>query len=79
MPDGRRLRGLTGQRIIRALRRAGWRRSAASGKHIGLENPEVSGVKITVPIHGGNELPVKTVMTIIKQARLTVEQFEELL
>lgn len=69
-----RLRGLTGQRIVRALSRARWRRRSSSGKHLGLENPEVPGVKVTVPIHGGRELPIKTVLSIIRQARLTIEE-----
>jgi len=79
LPDGRRLRGLTGRRVIRALRKAGWSESECSGKHFALENPEKPGVRITIPIHGGRELPVKTVLSIIGQAGLTREEFEQLL
>ena len=79
MPDGRRLRGLRAEAIVRALRRAGWQSSDRSGKHFGLEHPDRPGVRITIPIHGGREIPVKTVYSIIRAAGLTVDEFERLL
>ncbi len=79
MPDGRRLRGLRWRDIVRALRRAGWQPSQRSGKHFGMEHPERPGVRVTVPIHGGRDIPVKTVLSIIKAAGLTPEELEELL
>ncbi len=80
MPDGgKKLRGIRAREIIRALGKVGWRDSARSGKHFGMEHPERRGVRITIPVHGGKELPLKTVQSIIKAASLTAEEFEELL
>ncbi|MDO8690638.1 MAG: type II toxin-antitoxin system HicA family toxin [Dehalococcoidia bacterium] len=76
---GRKLRGLTGARVVRALRKAGWREADRTGKHLGLQNPSYPGLKVTVPAHGGKELKIKTVLSILKQAQLTVEEFERLL
>jgi len=39
----------------------------------------VREVRITVPIHGDREIPVKTMYSIVKAAGLTVEEFERLL
>jgi predicted RNA binding protein YcfA (HicA-like mRNA interferase family) len=44
-----------------------------------MEHPDRPSVRITVPIHGGREIPVRTVYSIIKAAGLTVEEFERLL
>ena len=79
MPDGRRLRGLRWREVVRALGHAGWQESERSGKHLGVENPDKPGVKITIPIHGGKEIPVRTVLSIIRAAGLTADEFEELL
>ena len=79
VPNGRRLRGLRSEAVVRALRRAGWEPSERSGRHFGLEHPDKPGVRITIPIHGGRDIPVKTVYSIIRAAGLTVEEFERLL
>lgn len=76
---GRKLRGISGARVARALRKAGWRETDLTGKHMGFENPSFPGLKVTVPVHGARELRIKTLMSIIKQAQLTVEEFERLL
>jgi len=44
-----------------------------------MENPDKPGVRITIPIHGGRDMPVKTVLSIVKAAGLTVEEFEGLI
>ena len=79
MPDGKRFRGLRWRVVVRALRRAGWQPSERSGKHFGMEHSDRPGVRITVPIHGDREIPVKTMYSIVKAAGLTVEEFERLL
>jgi len=80
VPDGgKKLRGLRAREIIRALRKTGWHDSAKSGKHFGMEHSGKHGVRITIPVHGGKEIPVKTVQSIIKAAGLTTEEFEGLL
>lgn len=65
-------------RIIAALRRDGWVVVRQKGSHIRLQKHlALETLKITVPTHK----PVKrsTLAHILKQAKLTVEQFEALL
>jgi predicted RNA binding protein YcfA (HicA-like mRNA interferase family) len=44
-----------------------------------MEHPDKRGVRVTIPIHGDREIPVKTMYSINKAAGLTVEEFERLL
>ncbi|MDO8690634.1 MAG: type II toxin-antitoxin system HicA family toxin [Dehalococcoidia bacterium] len=76
---GRRLRGISGARVLRALRKVGWQETDRTGKHVGLENRSYPGFKVMVPVHGARELKIKTLLNIIKQAQLTAEEFERLL
>jgi predicted RNA binding protein YcfA (HicA-like mRNA interferase family) len=65
-------------KIIRALQRDGWTVVRQRGSHIRLQKRTGDEVlKLTVPAHR----PVKrsTLAHILKQARLDVEQFLELL
>lgn len=65
-------------RIISALQRDGWRVVRQEGSHIRLEKRiDSEMLRITVPSHR----PVKrsTLAHILKQARLDVERFLELI
>jgi len=44
-----------------------------------MEHADKPGVRITVPTHGGRDIPMKTVLSILKAAGLTVDDFERLL
>jgi len=70
--------GLNYDKVINALRRAGWVVVRQRGSHIRLQKhtPEKT-LKLTVPAHS----PIKrsTLSHIIKQANLTVEDFISLL
>lgn len=65
-------------KIIRALQRNGWTVVRQRGSHIRLQKrlPQEL-LKLTVPSH----IPVKrsTLAHILKQARISIEQFLELL
>jgi predicted RNA binding protein YcfA (HicA-like mRNA interferase family) len=64
--------------IIRALQRDGWSIVRQRGSHIRLhKHTHIELFKITVPAHK----PVKrnTLMLILKQAHLSLEEFEILL
>lgn len=64
--------------VITALQRAGWIIVRQKGSHIWLQKRfDDELVKITVPAHR----PIKrsTLSHILKQARLTVEEFLELI
>jgi predicted RNA binding protein YcfA (HicA-like mRNA interferase family) len=65
-------------RVVRALRRDGWVVVRQRGSHIRLQkHAPGETLKLIVPAHQ----PIKrsTLSHILKQARLTVEEFERLL
>ena len=66
------------EQVVRALRRDGWLVVRQRGSHIRLQKqtPDET-LKLIVPAHR----PIKrsTLSHILKQARLTVEQFHQLL
>jgi predicted RNA binding protein YcfA (HicA-like mRNA interferase family) len=64
--------------VIRALRRAGWVIVRQRGSHIRLQrHTPTETLKIIVPAHR----PIKrsTLSHILKQAKLSVDEFNELL
>jgi predicted RNA binding protein YcfA (HicA-like mRNA interferase family) len=66
------------QEVVRALRRAGWVVVRQRGSHIRLHKATpTETLKLIVPAHR----PIKrsTLSHILKQAQLTVEEFNELL
>ena len=66
------------ERVVRALRRDGWFVVRQRGSHIRLQkHTPGETLKLIVPAHR----PVKrsTLSHILKQARLSVEQFRQLL
>lgn len=66
------------EKVIKALQRDGWVVVRTKGSHIRLQKPFESEVlKITVPAH--TPLKRSTLSHILKQARLTLSQFEMLL
>jgi predicted RNA binding protein YcfA (HicA-like mRNA interferase family) len=69
---------LSYDQIIRALQRDGWIVVRQKGSHIRLQKRTTTEtLKLTVPAHR----PIKrtTLSYIIKQARLTFEEFDRLL
>ncbi len=72
-----RLAGYTADAVIRKIRRAGFVFDRqAKGSHEIWYNP-VSKARTTVPHHPG-DLPEGTVRAIVKQARLSVDEFLQL-
>jgi predicted RNA binding protein YcfA (HicA-like mRNA interferase family) len=69
---------ITGAEVIRALRRAGWYFDYQRGSHVYLKHPKRS-IRVTVAIHAGETIKPKTLQSILKQAELTVSEFQELL
>jgi predicted RNA binding protein YcfA (HicA-like mRNA interferase family) len=66
------------EKVVNALKRDGWIVVRQKGSHTRLEKRTRTEVlKMTVPAHR----PIKrsTLSHILKQARLTVEQFESLI
>lgn len=66
------------ERVIYALRRDGWIVVRQKGSHIRLQKQTPDGVlKMTVPAH--RPIFRSTLAHILKQARLSVEQLDNLL
>jgi predicted RNA binding protein YcfA (HicA-like mRNA interferase family) len=64
--------------IIRALQRDGWVVVRQKGSHVRLQKrTAIEALKLTIPAHR----PIKrsTLSHILKQAKLTVEEFNRLL
>ncbi len=73
-----RLPSLGYEKVIKALQRDGWVIIRQRGSHIRLQkHTRMEVLKLTVPAHS----PIKrsTLAQILKQARITQEEFESLL
>ena len=73
-----KLPSVSGERLIRALKRAGFVVLRQKGSHVSLEKRTADRVfKTVVPMH--NELAKGTLSDILKQSGLTLEEFLEIL
>jgi predicted RNA binding protein YcfA (HicA-like mRNA interferase family) len=72
---GRKLTGLNGKQIVRALQRGGFELLRVSGSHHILRKAGLPDSKVIVPVHGAHDLPPGTVRSIIEQSKLTTEEF----
>jgi predicted RNA binding protein YcfA (HicA-like mRNA interferase family) len=73
-----KLPSVSGERVIRALKRAGFLELRQKGSHISLEKRTSDRtLKTVVPMHG--ELAKGTPSDILKPSGLTIEDFLELL
>jgi len=75
---GSRLPRITGKELARALHRLGWYEDYQRGSHLYLRHPD-SPIRLTVPMHAGKTLKLKTLQGILKDAGLTAEQLMEVL
>lgn len=60
-----------GDRLVKALERAGFTVTRVSGSHHRLRHP--SGRSTTVPVHPGKDVPKGTLRAILQDTGLTVE------
>jgi len=70
-----RLGGLKPREVLRALRNAGFEVHHITGSHYVLKNDHKPGLRVTLPWHG-RDLKTGTLMAIIEQAGLTVDEFK---
>jgi predicted RNA binding protein YcfA (HicA-like mRNA interferase family) len=68
---------VTAAEIIRVLERLGFSLARQSGSHKIYKNQE--GKRITIPYHARKIIHPKVLRSILKDAGLTVERFQELL
>ncbi|MDP3639858.1 MAG: type II toxin-antitoxin system HicA family toxin [Nanoarchaeota archaeon] len=71
-----RLPTLSGKEIIALLEKQGFVVKRQKGSHVTLykKTPE-RGLYVTVPLHGNKELVPSTLLSIIRQAGMTKEEF----
>ena len=67
-----------GDKVVRALMRAGFEEIRIHGSHHILYH-RGKDVIITVPVHSGKVLAPKTLKSILESARITAEEFRQLL
>ena len=72
-------RDVPGDRLVRALARAGWYPDHQVGSHVTLRHNQKPGKKVVVPIHPGRALKPKVLQRILREADLTSEGLRELL
>ncbi|MEH2090162.1 type II toxin-antitoxin system HicA family toxin [Nostoc sp.] len=71
-----RLPRISGSEAIRALERLGFIQTRQTGSHVVLKKPTLEGeIVCVVPLH--RELKVGTLSGVLKQAKVTPEEFIE--
>ncbi len=70
---------LTGKQLEKAILRAGWYLHHSRGSHFYYRNSQHPGRQITIPIHSGEIIPQKTLIGILEQADLTLEELAKFL
>ncbi len=73
------LPAVNARQVLAALRRAGFVLDRVTGSHHVLVNTRDARRAVTVPFHGARSLKPGTLRNIIRQARMTVEEFHDLL
>jgi predicted RNA binding protein YcfA (HicA-like mRNA interferase family) len=68
---------LKGKEVVRALERAGFTVERRRGSHVFLKNPD--GRATAVPVHSGETIGPGLMRSILRDAELTVDEFEDLL
>jgi len=68
---------VTAAEVIKTLEKTGFFCSRQSGSHKIYKNKE--GKRVTVPYHAGKILHPKVLMSILRDADMTVDRFKELL
>lgn len=69
---------VTGDKVLRALQRAGFTLVHTRGSHHYLYHEEKDCL-VTVPVHAGAIITPKTLMSILTQAKISREEFIALL
>ena len=72
---GEPLRLCSGADMVRKLKQAGWSASRQKGSHVMMTKP---GYEYTLSIPQHDELGPGILRSLIRQARLTVEEFNRL-
>jgi len=69
---------LTAKKIIKVLQKAGFVKDRQKGSHLILVNPKTKA-RTVIPVHQGRTIKKPLVKAIINDAKLSVEEFLEML
>ena len=69
-----RLGSYTGERVVRAFQSAGWSITRQRSSHVILEK-EGHEATLSVPVHKGKNVKCGTLRNLIKDARMSVDEF----
>jgi predicted RNA binding protein YcfA (HicA-like mRNA interferase family) len=72
----RRLGSYKGDEVVKAFQRAGWKISRQRSSHIILEK-EGHEATLSIPVHKGKNVKRGTLRDLIRDARMTVDEFLE--
>ena len=69
---------IKGNRLVKALGKAGWYVDRSCGSHVILRHENRPGVKVVIPVHSK---PIKpgVLSNILKDTELSIEEIKELL
>ena len=67
-----------GERVVKALKKAGFEEVRMRGSHSYLYHAEKDRL-VTVPVHAVKIIAPKTLKSILKQAEITIDEFRKLL
>ncbi|MGD1922248.1 MAG: type II toxin-antitoxin system HicA family toxin [Pleurocapsa sp.] len=68
---------VTGKETIRALSQIGFEIVRQKGSHVRMKHAD--GRVVTIPVHGNKNLGKGLLRKILRDAELTVEQYQEIL
>ncbi len=69
-----RLGSYTGEQVVRAFQRAGWKITRQRSSHIILEK-EGYEATLSVPVHKGKNVKRGTLRDLIKDAKMNADEF----
>lgn len=69
---------ITGDEVVRALKRGGFLFNRQHGSHVILVHPRLHR-RVSVPVHAGKTIKVGTLSGILADAGLSAEEFTQLL
>ena len=71
-----RLNNISGKDAVKAFQKAGWQKVGQLGSHVVMNK---HGIRVNLSIPQHKELSVGTLRALIRNSRLTIEEFIELL
>lgn len=68
---------ISGKEFCKILEKLGFEKVYGKGSHVRFKHPD--GRRTVVPVHGNEKLGKSLILEILKQIKITKEEYEELL